>query len=177
MKLYEIAAELQRLQDRVEWQEDEKCFLDLDTGELLTEDQLDAIFTDLEMDRKARIQWLWKMMRNDESSANALRCEITRLQKLLKQRTRRAEYFEKLILGYVTEPEDFGLFEVKFTTSHPLDCDDEDKTAEWLSENGYDDCLKYEKPTLIKDKVKKLIKSGVKVFGARIANRRIGRVA
>ena len=178
MKLYEINAELQRLQDRVEWQEDEKCFLDLDTGEILDDDELDAIFMDLQMERADRIEWMCRMRQNDKAEAEAIKREVQRLQSRQKQYERRADYFEKLILSQCPKAEDFGVFSVKYTTTHPLEYEPRDEMAiiEWLENNGHDSCVKYALPELRKDDIKKLIKSGVKVPKCKIADKQKGRV-
>ena len=174
MKLYEINEEVARLQERVEYDPDFDGYVDLDTGEIMTDEELDKLFEDLQMDKYETLCWMAKCRLNDLAEAVAIREEEKRLAARRKRFEKRAERFLEIIdRECYGQPTDFGVASLKYTMSHPLDFPEE-KEAEiikWLEEHGHEDAVKVEKE-IKKSVVTKLIKAGVTVPDCKILDKK-----
>lgn len=169
-KLYEIAQEIERIQERVEW--DGEQYVDLDTGEIMSEEDLQALFQSLNMDKKEILTWMAKCVINDRAEADALTAEEKRLKARREAKEKRVERFLAILdRECAGEKTDLGVATVSYRASHPLEVEDDKALISWLESNGYDECVKYADPEIRKADVTKLIKSGVKVPGAKIGDK------
>lgn len=174
-KLYEINTEIARLQERLEYDAATDTYVDLDTGEMMSEEEMQALFDELGMDKYECLCWMVKCRQNDMAEAEALKAEAKRLMERAKRFEKRAERFLAIIdRECYGMPTDFGIVSLKYTTSHPLEYDERDteNIIAFLEEHGYDDCLKYEQPKLVKDAIKKRIKAGVNIPFCRILDKK-----
>ena len=166
MKLYEINEAILRTLEE---------YTDSETGEVIgdpveMQDQLDA----LEMERSRILEYLAKLTLNKRSEAAAVKDE----EKRLADRRRRLEREENRLLAILDREcagvkTDLGVATVSYRKSTPAVIDDERQAIEWLEKNGYDDCLKYEAPSIRKDMAKSLIqKQGIAIPGLHVEERR-----
>ena len=174
MTLYEINGEIARLQERVEWNDDANGFIDLDTGEILSEEELNKLFDDLQMDKRERLEWMAKAVINDRGQANSIDAEIKRLQAMKKRFERRAERFEEIIVRECNgEKTQLGVATVSFRKSTAVEYDPEKivSIAQWLEECGYSRCVRKKDPELDKNAIKSLSKTGVYIPNVNIVER------
>jgi hypothetical protein len=177
MKLWEINVEIDRILNRVEWDIDAGAFVDPDTGEIMTSEELDAELDRLDMNRDEILQYLAKKVLNIRAEIAGLKPEITRLQEMKKKREKKEERLLAIIDRECKgENKDLGVASFNYRMSHPLEYDPgavPDIIA-WLEENNHDDCLKYAEPEIKKEEIKKLIKAGENVPYCSIADKRNG---
>lgn len=172
MTLYVINQELERLQNRLEWDDDLQEYVDLDTGEIMTDSELKALFDGLEMDKEEALRCLVGMILNDRAEAEAIRAEEKRLAARRKRYETRAERYLGIVDAECAgNKRDFGIATMKYTPSHPLECDNETEAIQWLEANGHADCVKVTKE-IRKTETKNAIKAGAKVPGCRIADKK-----
>lgn len=171
MNLYQINTELERLQNRIEYSDAIGDYVDLDTGEILTDEELQKLFDGLQMDKQEALKCLVGMILSDRQTAAAIREEEKRLATRRKAFECRAERYLTLIDKECGTTTDFGIATLKYTTSHPLDCKDEKEAIKWLEEKGYTDCVKVTKE-LKKAEAKKALKDGVKIPGCTILDKK-----
>jgi hypothetical protein len=177
MKLWEINVEIDRILNRVEWDIDAGAFVDPDTGEIMTSEELDAELDRLDMDRDEILQYLAKKVLNIRGEIAALKPEIVRLQEMKKKREKKEERLLAIIDRECKgENKDLGVAAFSYRMSHPLEYDPAavPDIIAWLEENNHDDCLKYAEPEIKKDEVKKLLKAGENVPYCSIADKRNG---
>lgn len=162
--LYEINGEIARLQERVEWSDEANGFLDLDTGEILTEEELNKLFDDLQMDKRERLECMAKCVINDRGQVTSIDAEIKRLTALKKRFEHRAETFEEIIVRECHgEKTQLGVATVSFRKSTVVEYAPEklESIVQWLEDCGYDKCVRRKAPELDKNAVKSLAKTGL----------------
>lgn len=163
MKLYEISQEIERLQERVDWDAELQKYIDLDTGEIMAEDELRKILDELQMDRQERMSYMAKCVLNDRAEVEALKAEKTRLDARRKAREKRIELFLSILdRECAGKKTDLGVATVSYRKSSPVEIVSgaEPDVVCWLEEHNYEHCLKYTDPEIRKDPLKKLIQSG-----------------
>lgn len=171
-KLYEINGELERLNSSMEWNPDMEAWVDVDTGEIVSNEEYEARVAALGLQKKEIMEWMGKSILNDRAEVEMLKAEIGRLRDKVQRHERREERFLWLLdRECAGKKTDLGVCTVNYRVSHPLVCDDEGALIRWLEKNGHDECLKYADPELRKSDVAKLIKSGVDVPGTRIGDK------
>ena len=173
-KLYEINSEIQRLQDRCEYSNEVDAYVDLDTGEIMTDEELEKLFQELNMDKREIMEWMAKGVLNDRAEAEAIKAEEKRLADRRKRFERRADWFEQILIreaGGVKR--ELGVASVSFRKSKAVVFEEKDvpDIICWLEEHGYDDCLKYIQPEVRKMEVRTLIEGGVDVPFCKIEER------
>ena len=174
-KLYEINQEVARIQERVEW--DGEQYVDLDTGEIMTEEELEELFQSLDMDKHEILVWMAKCIINDRSEADAIKAEEKRLAERRKAKEKRIERFMAIIdRECAGKKTDLEIATFSYRKSEAVVWDDKDAPDIicWLEEHGHDDCLKYQEPEIRKDPLKQLINSGVHVPLAMVEKRNKG---
>ena len=174
--LYEINQEVSRLQERVDWNPEISSYVDLDTGEILTEEELKKLFDELAMNKRDILIWMAKAALNDRSEAASIRAEEKRLATRRQRFEKRAERFEKLIERECAgETTDLEVATMKFTMGHPLDypAEKEAEIISWLEGNGHAECINVKKE-IKKTETKKLINGGIKVPDCTILDRKSG---
>ena len=142
MKLYEINAEILRLTDQSEFDEE--------TGEILCD--IDAIYDvigALQMEKKSVLEYLAKIVLNLCAEAATVKTEEQRLK----------ECHEKTILGVAT-------FSYR-NTSH-VDVPDAAKVIRCLKRNKHLDCFRVPAPEVAKTEVKKSTNAGTKALGCTV---------
>ena len=166
MKLYEINAEIERLNESAVWNVEWGAWVDTDTGEIMSQEALDSMYDSLNMNKHEILVWLAKTVLNDRADIDALKVEEARLKKRREQIQKRVDrmtgIIERECEGTKT---DLEVATMSYRTSHPLRFEEKDvpNIVSWLESNGYDDCIKYAEPELRKADITKLIKSGVEV--------------
>lgn len=142
--------------------------VDHDTGEVL---DFDA-FEELQMARDAKIEGILCWTKNLSAEAKAIREE----EKKLAERRNGLEHKREQLLGYVERALDGAPFQtakcaVTYRKSTAVEITDMEALVQWCMDNGYDGKVKYAAPTVDKSDISQLLKAGVAVDGAEIAER------
>lgn len=177
MKLWEINIEIERILNRVEWDIETGAFVDPDTGEIMTAEELDAELARLDMNRDEILQYLAKKVLNIRADIAGVKPEIKRLQEMKKKLEKKEERLLSIIDRECKgENKDLGVAAFSYRMSHPLEYDPAavPDIIAWLEEHEHDDCLKYAEPELRLDPIKKLIKAGNEVPYCKIADKKNG---
>lgn len=162
MKLYEINAEILRLTDQIEFDEE--------TGEILCDiDSIQSQIDNLQMERHSILSWLAKLILNLRSEEAALKVEEARLRKRRERIARKQERLMHILdrecAGRKTDL-DVATFSYR-KTSH-VDVSDAAKAVRWLKRNKHPECYRIPEPEVAKTEVKKLINAGAKVPGVTV---------
>ena len=171
LSLYQINEELERLQNMIEYNPDLGDYVDLDTGEILTDVELQKMFDEMKMDKQEALKCLVGMILSDRQTGAAIREEEKRLANRRKAYERRADRYQAIVEAECPEKTDFGIATLKYTTSHPLECESEAEAIKWLEDNGHAECVKVTKE-LKKTETKGIIKEGAKVPGCKIVDKK-----
>ena len=162
MKLYEINAEILRLTDQIEFDEE--------TGEILCD--IDAIYDAigaLQMEKKSILEYLAKIVLNLRAEAAAVKTEEQRLkerrEKLSKKEERLIKILDRECAG---EKTDLGVATFSYRKTSHVDVSDAAKAIRWLKRNKHLDCFRVPAPEVAKTEVKKLINAGTKVPGCAV---------
>lgn len=142
--------------------------VDHDTGEVL---DFDA-FEELQMARDAKIEGILCWTKNLAAEAKAIREE----EKELAERRKGLEHKREQLLGYVERALDGAPFQtakcaVTYRKSTAVEITDMEALVQWCMDNGYDGKVTYAAPTVAKSDISPLLKAGVAVDGAEIAER------
>lgn len=159
MKLYEINAEILRLTDQIEFDEE--------TGEILCD--IDAIYDAigaLQMEKKSILEYLAKIVLNLRAEAAAVKTEEQRLkerrEKLSKKEERLMKILDRECAG---EKTDLGVATFSYRKTSHVDVSDAAEAIRWLKRNKHLDCFRVPAPEVAKTEVKKLINAGTNVPG------------
>lgn len=177
-KLYDIDYELERLNNAVEWNPEYGGFVDTDTGEILTEEEFDARFQSLQMEKTEILKYLAKLTLNERAEAAVAEMEEKRLKARKEAKKRKADRLEALIArecgGKTT---DLGVATMAYRKSEGVIWSKEEEPALVLYlAKEHKECLKYAEPEVRKTELKALIKSGEEVPFARIEKRNNGKL-
>lgn len=159
MKLYEINAELLRLTDRIE--------VDEETGEILCDmDEITAAMNELQLEKHSILEYLAKLVLNLRSEKSALKAEEQRLKNrrehLAKKEERLMSILDRECAG---EKTDLGVATLAYRKTSHVEISDAEKAVRWLKQNNHLDCFRVPAPEVAKAEVKKLINAGKKVPG------------
>lgn len=163
MKLYEINKEIEQLTDSMEWDAEANAWIDVSTGEIVSDEEYQQRLDKLGMDKKEILSWMSKTVLNDRAEMAALKDEEKRLAANRKARERRVERFLRILdRECAGTPQDLGFAKISYRKSEALEIVQgaEADVIAWLEEHEHDDCLKYAEPEIRKDPLKKLIKNG-----------------
>lgn len=162
MKLYEINAEILRLTDQIEFDEE--------TGEILCD--IDAIYDAigaLQMEKKSILEYLAKIVLNLRAEAAAVKTEEQRLkarrERLAKKEERLMKILDRECAG---EKTDLGVATFFYRKTSHVDVSDAAKAIRWLKRNKHPDCFRVPAPEVAKTEVRKLINAGTKVPGCAV---------
>ena len=162
MKLYEINAEILRLTDQIEFDEE--------TGEILCD--IDAIYDAigaLQMEKKSILEYLAKIVLNLRAEAAAVKTEEQRLKEHRDRLTRKEERLMKILdRECAGEKTDLGVATFSYRKTSHVDVSDAAKAIRWLKRNKHLDCFRVPAPEVAKTEVKKLINAGMKVPGCAV---------
>lgn len=161
MTLREIDQAIQDLIDEL---------LDPETGALLDEDGME--FELLQMAREEKIKNTALYFRQLAGEAKVLADEITRLQKKKKVTENKMKGL-KYLLDQTLRGQKFHhpLVDVSYRKSTYLDITNENAVIAFCQESGHLDCLKQKPIEISTSDITRLIKDGVEVPGAEIAER------
>ena len=149
MKLYEINESILALFDQI---------TDPETGEIASnEDELLEQIEGLQMERRSVLEYLAKLVLNNRAEAEALKTEEERLKKRREPLTHKEERLMKILRRECPETTKLGVATLSYRKTTPA--------VEWLKAQKLDCCYKQPEPTVYKDEVKRLIKSGKKIPG------------
>ena len=163
MKLYEINAEILRLTDAIEFDEE--------TGEILGDtDEMFAQIQLLQMEKNSILEYLAKLVLNIRSEAAAVKTEEQRLMgfaniSLAKKEERLMRVLDRECAG---EKTDLGVATFSYRKTSHVDVSDAAKAVRWLKRNKHLDCFRIPAPEVAKTEVKKLINAGTKVPGCAV---------
>ena len=162
MKLYEINAEILRLTDQIEFDEE--------TGEILCD--IDAIYDAigaLQMEKKSILEYLAKIVLNLRAEAAAVKTEEQRLKERREKLSRKEDRLMKILdRECAGEKTDLGVATFSYRKTSHVDVSDAPKAIRWLKRNKHLDCFRVPAPEVAKTEVKKLINAGMKVPGCAV---------
>lgn len=162
MKLYEINAEILRLTDQIEFDEE--------TGEILCD--IDAIYDAigaLQMEKKSILEYLAKIVLNLRAEAAAVKTEEQRLKERREKLSKKEEGLMKILdRECAGEKTDLGVATFSYRKTSHVDVSDAAKAIRWLKRNKHLDCFRVPAPEVAKTEVKKLINAGTKVPGCAV---------
>ena len=162
MKLYEINAEILRLTDQIEFDEE--------TGEILCD--IDAIYDAigaLQMEKKSILEYLAKIVLNLRAEAAAVKTEEQRLKERREKLSRKEDRLMKILdRECAGEKTDLGVATFSYRKTSHVDVSDAPKAIRWLKRNKHLDCFRVPAPEVAKTEVKKLINAGTKVPGCAV---------
>ena len=95
----------------------------------------------------------------------ALKTEEERLKKRREPLTHKEERLMKILRRECPETTKLGVATLSYRKTTRVDVTDEAAAVEWLKAQKLDCCYKQPEPTVYKDEVKRLMKSGQKVPG------------
>lgn len=149
MKLYEINAEILRLTDAIEFDEE--------TGEILGDtDEMFAQIQLLQMEKNSILEYLAKLVLNIRSEAAAVKTEEQRLKarrdRLAKKEERLMRVLDRECAG---EKTDLGVATFSYRKTSHVDVSDAAKAVRWLKRNKHLDCFRIPAPEVAKTEVKK----------------------
>ena len=153
MNLYEIDSAIAAL-------------VDPETGEI----QNYEAFEELQMARDQKIENMALVLKNAAAASAAIKAEID----ALKARKEAADKTVERMKEYLTQATGGQKFEtakvrLSFRSSTRVEIDDEISLLDWLERNGKESCIKYKMPEISRSEVGKLIKEGLEVPGAILA--------
>lgn len=154
MKLYEIDQAI------------EAC-IDLETGEVLDSERLDA----LQMERTAKLEGVACWVKNLEAEADALKAEKDNLAKREKAARNKAESLKNW-LAYALQGEKLTTAKaaISFRKSESVEVPNQDLFIVWASQE-HNSLLNYKKPELKMKAIKEALKAGIMLPGARLVER------
>lgn len=162
MKLYEINAEILRLTDQIDFDEE--------TGEILCD--IDAIYDAigaLQMEKKSILEYLAKIVLNLRAEAAAVKTEEQRLKERREKLSRKEERLMKILdRECAGEKTDLGVATFSYRKTSHVDVSDAAKAIRWLKRNKHLDCFRVPAPEVAKAEVKKLINAGTNVPGCAV---------
>lgn len=143
---------------------------DPETGDLLDEDGIE--FELLQMEREDKIKNTALYFRQLAGEAKVLADEIAGLQKKKKVTENKMRWL-KYLLNEALQGQKFHhpLVDVSYRKSTYLDITNENAVIAFCQESGYLDCLKQKPIEISTSDITRLIKEGVDVPGAEIAER------
>lgn len=137
------------------------ALIDEETGEVSDWEA----FEKLEISRERKIDYLCKSIKEAPILTDAIASEIARLQEKKKSIEARAEKNKAYLQSYLGgEKYKSALFSCYYGSTKVVD-GDLDKFKKWAMENGEDDFLKYEEPSLNKSAIKDAIAKGRQLPG------------
>ena len=145
MRLYEVNAEFARIVNACEWDNDRQAWVDMDTGEIMTDEQFHDALMALDGERDRILEYCVKTYLDEEAKAAMCDTEIKRLQALKKYHEKRADRLKAVIdREQDGKPRDFGFAKVSYRTSKPVtwESEDEQKIIAWLLSNNHYECVK-----------------------------------
>lgn len=165
MKLYEVNLAIMETIDE---------FVDVETGEIIGDtEEMQRRLDLLEIEKDRILEYLAKLVLNYRAEQGAIKAEVERLSDRKKKLERREERILAIIdRECAGEKRDLGIAEVGYRKSTSTEIDNAEQAINWLETHGYDDCLKYADPTVVKSKVKALItKKGIEIPGVHLAEK------
>lgn len=145
-----------------------EALIEPDTGELLDYDA----FEQLQMDRERKIENMVCWSKSLDAESKAIRDEekelAERRRTLERKRDRLRDYIDRALDG---RPFHTAKCSVTYRKSTAVEITDMEQLVQWCLDNGYDGKVTYATPTVSKSDIAPLLKSGVHVNGAEIAER------
>ena len=159
MSLYAIATEYERFIMMIE---------DGDIPEDAIADTLESIEGELNV----KIDNILSVVKNMRAEAEAIKSEVKELTERAKLKERKAksllDYINATLSRLGMSGFESARHKVSYRKSQALEVEDEDALIDFLAANGYDDLLKYERPSINKTELKLAIDRGESFPGAEI---------
>lgn len=144
-----------------------ECF-DAETGEILDSERLTA----LQLEKDVKLENIALYVKNLTSEAEAIREEEKALASRRQAKEKRAEQLKEYLKIELNGAKfETARVNITFRKSEAVAVADDAELISWLEFRGYDDCIKYTQPKANLTEVKRLIKQGEKVTGARLEER------
>lgn len=145
-----------------------EALIDPETGELLDYDA----FEQLQMDRDHKIENMVCWSKSLDAEAKAIRGEekelAERRRTMERKRDRLRDYVDRALDGH---PFQTAKCSVTYRKSTAVEITNMEELVQWCMDNGYDGKVTYAAPTVSKSDIAPLLKAGVAVDGAEIAER------
>ena len=172
--LYEINAEIERLTEAAIWDDERGEWIDQGTGEIFTDEQLEAEFTRLGMERHEILVWIAKKVMNIRGEIEAHKAE----EKRLADRRKALERVEERLTAIIDrechgEKTDLEIATFSYRKSSAVEITDNKAAVDWLL-TYHADALTVKEPAVNKTEVKRIIKAGEAVPGCEIVERMNG---
>ena len=174
MKLYEINRELERIEGSMVYSYEANAWVDVETGEIITQEELDKMYMSLSLEKDDILKWIAELAINERADIEALKAEEARLKArrvaIEKSEAKHLRILERECGG---EKKDLGIATATYRLSHPLEYPTE-KTQDiidWLKKHRHKECIVTKAPELSKTELTKLIKRGVEVPHVTIADK------
>ena len=159
MSLYSIATEYERF------------LIMLEEGDI-PEEAISDTLESIEGELSEKVDNIISVIKNMRAEAEAIKAEVKELTERARLKQKKAES----LLNYINETlarigmsrYESARHKVSYRKSQALEVADEDALIDFLATNGYDDLLKYEKPSINKTELKLAIDRGVSFPGAEI---------
>ena len=175
MGLYEINHEIQRIEDSVDYVVSDGTWIDMETGEIITQEEIEKRYAGLKMEKDEVLRWLAKLVLNDKAEIDALKAEEARLK---ARRAVREKNVERLLAildrECAGEKKDLGVATASYRVSHFLDypADKAKDIIEWCKKHRHKECIVVKEPELSKTELTKLLKAGVNVPNVEMSERK-----
>lgn len=174
MKLWEINKEIEELTSMFEYNAEAGAFVNQETGEIMSEEELDGLFDNLQMEKHDILVYLAKEALNLGAEIDAVKAEEKRLKEYRMSKERKADRLLRIIdreCAGVTTDLEVAKFKYRKSEGTTWAQENESKIILWLETNGHKECIKYAAPEIRKMDLKKLIKSGTDVPDVTIEQR------
>lgn len=155
MNLYEINAAIREV-------------IDMETGEILDAERLNA----LGIAWNEKVENIILYIKNLDAETAAIVEEIGKLTERRRLKERKADSLRQYLqLALEGRKFESAKCAVNYRKSQAVEIENEDDFLAWVSANGRDDLLTYQKPKVNKTEVKAALNAGVAIPGAALVER------
>ena len=164
MKLWEINFEIEKILDGME--------VDPETGEIMSEEEALDRLSHLGLEKKEVLESMAKEVLNCRAEWTMLKAEESRLKERRDALKDKESRLISILDRECGEKTNLGVATLSYRKTASTQIEDNKSACDWLTSNGYVECVKVSDPEVRKDEVKKLLKKGIEVPGASIVEGR-----
>ena len=168
MGLYEINHEIQRIEDSVDYVVSDGTWIDMETGEIITQEEIEKRYAGLKMEKDEVLRWLAKLVLNDKAEEARRKARRAVREKNVE---RLLAILDRECAG---EKKDLGVATASYRVSHFLDypADKAKDIIEWCKKHRHKEGIGVKEPELSKTELTKLLKAGVNVPNVEMSERK-----
>jgi gamma-glutamylcysteine synthetase len=142
------------------------ALVDPETGEILD----DAALEQLQMERETKLENIACWIKNLTAESAAIRQEEINLAERRKVLERKCERLKKYLFEALNgEKFQTAKCAVTYRKVSKVEISDARRVAEWCEDNGFGDLVVYSDPTVSKNELAKILRSGTQIPGAVMA--------